>query len=1094
MKRIVLIISIFGIAAVFSLAGGRSSQSGRTGQAQGLRSPETIEHDYDLIGERAGLYLERHGDNSRIDPERRLQSLSREYEFRRAQRASESPEAVAGNTWASLGPTNGAGRATAIAADPADPATLYIGAADGGAWKTTDNGATWAPLTDSINDLAVGALAVAPSSPNIIYLGTGEGGYAQDFVPGIGLLKSTDAGTSWIFPSSVIATKFYRISVHPTNPDELVAGTNQGGLRSTDGGTSWRPVIDTGAYRDVTDLVRDPSNSAVMYATTWDAFQWCARNGCQVSSARVLKSTDSGRTWIEKSSGLPASTASRRVGRMSIAIAPTRPNILYVAAGIDSGSFATEVSHVFKSTDSGESWTDLPSVYANGDSSVSNFMHGQSWYNNTIVVSPANENVVVAGGVFYIKSNDGGANWYTAPFMFTGLGPHVDAHDLRYAGSELLVACDGGIWRSPDDGDSATPLNRGLVTRQYYALSIDPINRNRILAGSQDNGTDERTDGGGSAWSNVLGGDGFECYTNSLAPGIAYATIQNGSIFRTKTAGWPDGPFFVDITPPYAYTEVVPFLTLVSGGPADPATIYTASYRVWRSPDGGDHWAPLGTATSDSSVWSISTGVTSFAVAPGDARSIVVAKSGGPAVFRTIDRGVSWTSISAGLPSTNVNCLAIDPVNSKVAYAGVAGTLGTAVFKTVDGGATWRRSATGLPQFSAQVLRIDPTDSSVIYCGTDVGVYRSTDGGGTWARFGSGLPASSVHDLQITSDGSILRVATHGRGVWELQIPASGVARPEAAITAPAGTLSIVKGATVQFVGSVSIGDGSQVQGTWFFPDTWQSVPAGAGESTVAHTFNIAGGFPVTLTARDSRGALGSATVIVLVSEPAANCATPIVIPGAGPFPFVSQVNNETAGGQFTNAFPDCAGGGGTSNPIWFEFTPAVSGKYEFTTCGSSLYLVVSLWKGPRCGPYSAVDGGCGNSAPAGSSCAGINKSPGVIVQANAGETLHLMVAGYFGGDLGTYTVTVNSFVPTITRASIAGKNLIVTGSGFDSGAVILLNSAEIRTIGDVTSPSTTLMGKKGAKKIAPGTTVTLQVRNSDGTLSNVFTYQRPSG
>jgi photosystem II stability/assembly factor-like uncharacterized protein len=1092
MKRIVLMISVFAVAAVFSLAGALSDQSGRGGHTQGMRSPDAVEHDYDLIAERAGLYLERHGDNSRIDPERRLQSLRSEYEFRRARQSAESPEAVAGNTWASLGPTNGAGRATAIAPDPSAPATLYIGAADGGVWKTSDNGNTWTPLTDSINDLAVGALAVAPSSPNTIYLGTGEGGYAQDFVPGIGLLKSTDAGASWIFPTSVIATKFYRISVHPTSPDELVAGTNQGALRSTDGGTSWRSVIDTSVYRDVTDIARDPSNPAVMYATTWDAFQWCARNGCQFSSPRVLKSTDSGRTWTEKSSGLPASTASRRVDRMSIALAPTRPNILYVAVGIDSGSFASEVSHIFKSTDAGESWTDLPSVFANGDSSISNFMRGQSWYDNTIVVSPANENVVIAGGVYYIKSNDGGANWYTAPFMSTGLGPHVDAHDLRYAGPELMVACDGGIWRSPDDGDSATPLNNGLVTRQYYALSIDPVNRNRLLAGSQDNGTDERTDAGGNAWSNVLGGDGFECYINRLAPGIAYTTIQNGSIFRAKNLGSPDGPFFNDVTPPYSYSEVTPFFTLVGPGPADPATIYTASYRLWRSPDGGDHWTALGTTTTDSSVWSSSTAVTAFAVAPGDARSIVVAKSGGPAVFRTTDGGVSWTSISTGLPSTNVNCLAIDPGNSNIVYAGVAGTLGTAVFKTVDGGVTWRRSATGLPQFSAQVLRLDPTDSSVIYCGTDVGVYRSTDGGGTWARFGSGLPASSVHDLQITSDGSILRVATHGRGVWELQIPPSGAVMPVAAITEPAGTLSIVKGATVQFTGSVSIGDGSQVQGIWFFPDTWQSVPGGAGPSTVAHTFNLAGFFPVTLTGRDIRGALGSATVAVVVSEPAANCATPIVIPAAGPFPVSFQLNNETAAQQFTRAFPGCVGGGGgTSNPIWFEFTPAVTGKYEFTTCGSSLYLVLSLWKGPRCGPFTAVDAGCGSSAPAGGSCAGFNKSPGIIVQANAGETLHLMVAGYFGGDLGTYNVTVNSFVPTITSASISGKNLIVTGSGYDSGAVILLNGVDIRTIADGVSPSTTLTGRKAAKKIAPGATVTLQVRNSDGTLSNVFTFQR---
>jgi hypothetical protein len=338
-------------------------------------------------------------------------------------------------------------------------------------------------------------------------------------------------------------------------------------------------------------------------------------------------------------------------------------------------------------------------------------------------------------------------------------------------------------------------------------------------------------------------------------------------------------------------------------------------------------------------------------------------------------------------------------------------------------------------------------------------------------------------------------VATHGRGVWELQIPPSGAARPTAAITAPSATVSIAKGATIQFAGSVSIADGSQVQGTWFFPDTWQSLPASQGQSSISHAFNIGGVFPVTLTARDSRGALGSATVTVVVSEPAANCASPIVIPGSGPFPVVSEVNNETAGGQFSGAFPDCVGGGaGISNPLWFEFTPAATGKYEFTTCGSSLYLILSLWKGPRCGPYSALDGGCGSSPAAGSSCAGMSKTSSVIVQANAGETLRLMVAGYYGGDLGTYTLTVNSLNPNITSAGISGKNLIVSGSGFDSGAVIVLNGSDIRTLSDLQSPTTTLIGRKGAKKVAPGTSVTLQVRDSDGTLSNVFTFQRPTG
>src|SRR5262249_24399357 len=248
---------------------------------------------------------------------------------------------------------------------------------------------------------------LAPSDPDIVYLGTGEGGIAIDFIPGIGLLKSTDGGNNWIFPSSVIATTFYRISVHPANALEVVVGTNRGGLRSTDGGSSWSTVIDPNVYKDVTDVIRDPVDANVLFATTWDEMRWCIVSGvCSFSSPRVLKSTDGGITWSELSNGLPQSTGAVRGYRMSIAISPTNHADLYLVYGLLNAATGDEVSHIYKSTDSGTSWADLPGIWANTNGSVSHFLAGQAWYNNTIVVSPASENVVIAGGTFYVRSTD----------------------------------------------------------------------------------------------------------------------------------------------------------------------------------------------------------------------------------------------------------------------------------------------------------------------------------------------------------------------------------------------------------------------------------------------------------------------------------------------------------------------------------------------------------------------------------------------------------------------------------------------------------------------------------------------------------------
>src|SRR5262245_18409471 len=172
-----------------------------------------IDDEHETITQRARLYLERHGNQGIIDPEQRLRRVKAEY-TRRAIQSSHglSTEAIPGNSWVSIRPTNGAGRATAIAVHPNTPGTVYIGAAGGGVWKTTDSGASWIPLTASINDLSVGAVALAPSDRNVVYLGTGEGGLAIDFLPRIGFLQSTDVGASWIFPTSVLASQLFRFS------------------------------------------------------------------------------------------------------------------------------------------------------------------------------------------------------------------------------------------------------------------------------------------------------------------------------------------------------------------------------------------------------------------------------------------------------------------------------------------------------------------------------------------------------------------------------------------------------------------------------------------------------------------------------------------------------------------------------------------------------------------------------------------------------------------------------------------------------------------------------------------------------------------
>lgn len=1030
------------------------------------------------IRERVRLYLQRHGDNGRLDPEALRKRVAADYAARQTEKTREqTPFAVGGSNWVSIGPTNGAGRMTAIAPHPTVSGTLLVGAAGGGVWKTTDGGTLWTPLTDSINDLSVGALAIAPSSPNMVYLGSGEGGYAIDFIPGIGLLTSTDGGTTWAMPASVIATTFYRISVHPSNPLDLVVGTNQGGLRSTNGGASWSTVIPRATYGDVTDIVRDPTNPSILYAAGWGA------KGSASFASKVLKSTDGGTSWAEKSVGfpLPADLGGFFFSaRLSLAISPSSPNVLYAATDIYDSATGSSISHIYKSTNGCDSWADLPAVSASANDYIKQFLGRQSWYNNTLVVSPTDPNVLFAGGTFYIRTTDGGST-FAEPSGSSY--PHVDAHDLRYQGSTLYVANDGGIWSSTDNGVTFTDRNTSLVTRQLYAIANDPVNRNRVLSGAQDNGTSRRGDAGGMSWTPVLGADGFECGVNPLAPTIAYGTSQYATIYRTKDAG-NSNPSYSEVTPPFPSDEGRAFLSILTIDPSAPATIYTGSIRVWQSLTGGDSWMPLPTATTDSSTWTTYYGISSIAVAPSNGAILMAGQ--GSKVFRSTNTGTTWVSYS--LPS-GINNLEIDRLNPNIAYAALATTSGQSLYRTTDGGVSWTSRSSGLPSFAAQVVRVDPTDSNVLYCGTDVGVYRSTEQGGTWTKFGTGLPNSSVQDLRILDDASILRVATHGRGVWELQVPSTGNTPPAAVITSPVSSQMVAKGSTLTFSGSVSDPDvGDTVTGLWTFTDTWGMTATPAGPTSVSHTFRQAGVFPISLAARDSHGALGNAFVSVSVREPADNCATPLVLPGSGPFPYTVIVNNETASTQASDPIPSCEGRNG-GNSLWFELTPTVSGTYEFSTCGGSVDTVLSVYTGAACGSYTEV--ACNNNAGSGTVCQGTSQSV-VAAAATAGQTLRIQVTGYSSWDVGTIPLTVrpttvpNSAPRVIglskTSGSTSGGTAVtVLGASFANGATVNFGGT---SAGSVTFISSTMLGVTTPAHVAGS--VDVVVRNPDTTSGNL--------
>lgn len=912
---------------------------------------------------------------------------------------------IGGSSWISLGPNNGAGRFTAVTPHPAIDGTILAGAAGGGVWRTRDGGVTWEPLTDGIPNLSVGALAIAPSNPDIVYLGTGEGGYGIDFIPGIGLLRSDDGGVTWSLPDQVIATQFFRISVDPRDPDVLLAATNEGLLRSETGGATWSTVISAYANTSsrklmVTDVVRSDKLPDRLYAAIW------CLGSCPSGMARVMKSTDNGTTWSKASSGLPAALSDRwDLNRTALAIAPSNDRILYVALNIAPAKEGdTPPVNVYRTTDRGATWKKVKSPES--------YLGTQGWYDNTISVSPSDPNRVVAGGVYYVISADGGQSWATKnPYAGTPNLPHVDAHDLQWHGNTLWVGCDGGVWKSANNGITWTDANSGLVTRQYYGLAIDPADRELVLAGAQDNGTNQRRSTGDNSWDTVLGGDGFECAINPMVPTIRYGTIYNTSVYRALP-----GEDFKNISPAFGSDENAPFITPLTLNPSQPGEVLTGTSRVWRSPDGGDTWFPLATEVEGGETWNDDS-IWSIAMTVADPKVLMVAK--GRDIYRSEDGGATWNVThfgQNGLPNRRVVNIEISPFDADTALACLASLDGDSLWRTTDGGATWQNATDGLRPFTAQVARWDPIDPSTVYLGTDVGLYRSTDGGLSWSRFGDGLPAVSVHDIRALADGSMLRIATHGRGVWGLEIPTDPNTTPTIAITSPTDTLQLDAGQAATFKATATDADGDPLTVTWMVTDLWQTKEGGSGTgaltSTLTHTFPMGGRFYATVNVRDDKGAMALATSEVEVTEPADFCASPRVIPAAGPFPVQYSLNNATGTIDESDPAPSCVSEPRDANvgrwgSTWFELTPVESGSYAISTCGSGADTVLSAWTGPACGPYTELADGCNDDDDM-AHCAAARTNSYLELNLEAGTTYHIMVGAYSKDSRGRFNLQVD--------------------------------------------------------------------------------------
>jgi hypothetical protein len=687
---------------------------------------------------------------------------------------------LSATNWTPIGPAslaNGelfSGRISGVATDPTNANTIYIAAASGGVWKTTNGGTSWSPLTDNQATLFMGAIAVAPSNPSVVYAGTGEANlgpsklsiFRDNIYYGRGVLKSTDAGATWILEGNSVFDRrsISRIVVDPADPNTVyvaVGETSTNGLpgntgiwKSTDGGTTWTntttAISSTAAF---SDLAMDPSNNQILYAGVGDP------NGNPVNG--IYKSLNAGATWALLAN-FPNGTDAN-VGRITIAVARTSPLTIYASVA-QSGPNAV-LYRMMKSTDGGGTWTQL--------TGVPNYMGGAGDYNTSLAVDPSNANVAYAGGTAngpndFLETRDGGTTWSTIDSGVNGVYLHGDEHAIAFdASGRLVEGNDGGIWRleNPIPGSIQwTDLNSNLNTIQLEGIALDPTNLNIAYGGSQDNGTEQFNNN--LVWNEIDGGDGGHVavsFTNPLTVyhdssfasfGAAYfiqRSNDGGVTWATKTTGINSG------SEPSIYYPVL-FMD-----PSNSSRLLVSTNRLYETTNNADLWTPI--STPGVAGWTSNAPIENMAISKSSPNTIY-ATAGGH-IFVTFNDGVAWQQIDVPGYTDQFRTIAIDPTNNLIAYVGRDQFTGGHIFKTINGGATWTDISGNLPDIPVNALVLD-SRTNVIYAGTDAGVYATNNGGVTWAAFGAGMPNARVVELQLNPAENVLAAGTHGRGMFEI--------------------------------------------------------------------------------------------------------------------------------------------------------------------------------------------------------------------------------------------------------------------------------------------------------------------------------------
>ena len=682
-----------------------------------------------------------------------------------------------------VGPFRG-GRSCTVTGVPGQDNLYYFGSVGGGVWQTKDGGDTYKNISDGYFGGSVGSIAVAQSDPNIIYAGLGEKTVRGNVSSNFGLWKSVDAGETWELMGLEFGYHIGRVRIHPTNPDIVYVAVmgnlwkrskERGVYKTIDGGKTWDKILFANENAGAVDLILDPSNPRVLYASTWNVRRTKHDFSSGGPGSDLWKSTDEGNSWT-KLTDLP-NMPKGPLGIIGITVSPVNPNRVYAIIEAKEGG-------VFRSDDAGKTWIKV---------SRNRALRSRAWYYTRIYADSQYEDRVYVMNVSYGVSNDGGKTWDLKN------APHGDHHDLwidPQNNKRMIIADDGGAQISNDGGQHWTTYHN-QPTAQFYRVNTDDFFPYRIYGAQQDNSSIRifhRTEGNSineAHWESTAGGESAYHAIDPNDMDKVYGGNYKGYMYqynhRTKQRRsinvWP-------LNPAGSGVEVMKYRfnwnTPVAFSKHEPEKLFTFSNHVHFTVTEGQNWQtvspdltrndPETLKSSGGPITQDNTGVEFYGTiltmmeSPHE-KGVWWTGSDDGLIHVTLDNCKSWKNVTPKQAPKWIMWNAIDPHPVIKGGAYIAGTMYKSgdfkpyVYKTTDYGKSWTKITNGIDDMHfTRVVRSDPKRSGLLYAGTEYGMYISFDDGANWNAFQLNLPTVPITDLQVKNDNLI--VATQGRSFW----------------------------------------------------------------------------------------------------------------------------------------------------------------------------------------------------------------------------------------------------------------------------------------------------------------------------------------